>query len=1226
MKRVISLLLATLMIVAIIPTFGLAIGAEDAATTTSTYVAYSENFDELDLNSTSADILRALGWYVPEGKVDEDIAEYSVVVSDDGKALRISTETHGVGFSDNESFVTVFSSELMDIVRNGDFELSYDLVYRAGTTNADGYSAMIYNYNEEGGESVIAGDAASYGIVAVRACGTGFNNLYYPISGGSTTVLVESMQNKDRLVMSNCYNAASTKDEVKSLYARLVENEAIVDEDYDIENETTLKGTVRMIDKKMHVVLQYDFDAGMRVYINDVPVSVPNTTDEASDYSNTGVWNQFIDRTVGSSIGLVTKADVVAEIDNIEVLAYNTLGDQAYGEGLPELIITELNPIGWNPTGSADYVWAEYVELYNPTSYAVNLAEYSFMIAAVTDGSEDDMTTASNHVKFNYSQDLGDLFGKNLVSTTKKYVSEEELRKFDSSQKRYQFVDPDTDLNSGVRYKLDGSNYVRDTGKTSGGFCYVQFVETWNSKYKTVTDDPNKSYDTNTWLKPGECALIFTINEGRSNGSLSSLGGNECYIYGVNNGSTNNKTWGANSLRATYKSYGLAESTKIVAMNAFNLHDNPTSWSNANLRYCIGKSTDDQGNKINYKNHYVNDANIDPYLVSWCHWNSSVDLGSHYSDASPFDEDFGKAGQTPDTNTEPCTAVYVYGVDASSDPRCGTRYRTNNPMNSTSYAHAGRLAGYQQIIMKHLYNHDNNEMADVSITEIVARTNNLVGEAYNAFSAIELTNTSGAALNLYRYALVRTQSSMYYNANGNLVSVHKDDGFKFSTILKAGNPVTLGERNGAYYHFINESISNPETCILQPGESAVIWLITSDTYQSYSRDADFTADYFRQYWVNQGVNQLAMTNADGEYATKVIAVDANTSEATNYDNANRVFTVDPTYSAVYGVANASYDVKKGIIKNRDVISFAFFGACASYYDLRKQEIVTNTGTYYANVLDCTIPVNKSVRYIVGGAGNKRSSAMTDSMKIQYWTYSGSVWSSTDPSYTPVIRIVNSNGVVEPRLGTLDGEELNPVRDVLLVSEKAENGDLTYRYFDSLRTSITTAQGAALSTNGSAQLRFDNVVSSKIYSSLTATYGLNVSVGMLIVETDALGDMSAPTKADLDNAGISYQDAYCSLLYRTSDYVVLGATIDINEENYTTSYTAIGYMTVKLNDGTVKTFTSSVSTSRSLAEVADAALNDVSNVATDVYTVQNADGTFGRYSTDVQEVLRGYVGQ
>lgn len=1215
MKRIVSLLLATLMIVALVPAFGMAVAAEESNTSAeTTYVAYSENFDDLDVKSSSDEILRALGWYVPDGKADENIAKYSAVASGSGKALRVSTETFGIGFGNNESFVTVFSSDLMDVVRNGDFELSYDLTYRAGTTNANGYSAMIYNYNEKGGESVVVGDAAAYGIVAVRACGAGFNNIYYPISGGSTTVLVEGTQNKDRFVMSNRYSTAYTgaNEEIKSLYSRLIEGNAIVDEDYVETADTILQGTVRMIDKTLHIVLQYDFDAGMRVYINDVLVSAPNMTDEASDYANTGIWNQFIDRTTGSSIGLVTKADVVADIDNIEVLAYKAIGDQAYGEGLPELVITELNPIGINPTGATNYTWAEYVEIYNPTNKAINLADYSFMVAPVVSGGADDMTIASNHIKFRWSQDLGELFGQKIVSATKRYVSYSELETFDKNANRFVFVDPDTDMTKGARYRLDGTNYVRDD--ENGGFCYIQYAEVWNEKYNVTTTNYNDRYNSNTWLKAGECALIYTINEGSV----------ECYKYGVNNGSKNIDTYGSLSFRAYYSGYGLSKGTKILAMNAFNLHDNPTSWSNANVRYYIGKSCDDAGNKIEYTKHYINDANVDPYLVSWCDWNSSVDLGSSYEGIDVNNADFGKAGQTPDANTEPCTAVYVYGVDASSDRRAGTRYRSNNPITN---GHTGRLAGYQEIIMKDLYKPSDNTMADVSITEIVARTNNLVGEAYNAFSAMELTNTSGSPLNLYRYALVRTRGSMYpRDSDGKLVSIGRNDGFSYSTILKAGNPVTLGERNGAYYHFINGTISNPETCILQPGESAVVWFITSDTYQSYSRDDDFNADYFRQYWVNQGVNQLALMNADGEYATKVIAVDANTSKVTNFDNASRVFDVDATHSAVYGVANASYDVKKGIIKDRDVISFAFLGACATYYKLEKTEIVTGTGTYYANVLTRTIPVNRSVRYIVGGAGNNKASAMTASMKIQYWTYSGSVWYSNDPGYTPVINITNSDGTVEPRLGTLDGEELNAVRDTLLVSEKAENGDITYRYFDAMRTGLTTAGGAAISTNGAAQMRFDNVINGKIYSSLTATYGQNVQVGMLIVDSSLLGDKTVFTKADLDSSGITYQDVNCSLLYRTGEYAVLGATVDIDQANYGTAYTAIGYMTVKLHDGTVKQFYSTVSTTRSLAEVAESALEDVSAVATDVYNVQNSDGTFGRYSTSVQELLRGYVGQ
>ena len=100
MKRIVSLLLATLMVVTILPVASLVAAAEgsDSAATTTTYQVYKEDFDWLDENATSAEILDALGWYVPASNEKENIADYSVAVTKEAdvvvnKALHVSTET-----------------------------------------------------------------------------------------------------------------------------------------------------------------------------------------------------------------------------------------------------------------------------------------------------------------------------------------------------------------------------------------------------------------------------------------------------------------------------------------------------------------------------------------------------------------------------------------------------------------------------------------------------------------------------------------------------------------------------------------------------------------------------------------------------------------------------------------------------------------------------------------------------------------------------------------------------------------------------------------------------------------------------------------------------------------------------------------------------------------------------------------------------------------------------
>ena len=325
MKRIVSLLLATLMVVAILPVAAIMAVAEttEATEPTTTYQVYKEDFDWLDENASSDDILDALGWYVPASNVAESIADYSVAVTKDGdtvvnKALHISTETLGIGgLSNRESFVTVFGGDVMSLVRDGNFVLSYDLTYRAGTVNANGYSAMIYNYNEMGGVSVIEGDAAVYGIVAVRACGTGFNNVYYPISGGSTTGIVELNQNGGEYVMSNRYSSTGS---YASLYARIagtqdVATGELVDGSYVEADDAVLEGTARLIDKTLRITIDYNYDEGVSVYVNGVLVSTPNRGYNSNEYANDGIWNDFIDRTSSAAIALVTKADVAVDID-----------------------------------------------------------------------------------------------------------------------------------------------------------------------------------------------------------------------------------------------------------------------------------------------------------------------------------------------------------------------------------------------------------------------------------------------------------------------------------------------------------------------------------------------------------------------------------------------------------------------------------------------------------------------------------------------------------------------------------------------------------------------------------------------------------------------------------------------------------------------------------------------------------------------------------------------
>jgi hypothetical protein len=190
--------------------------------------------------------------------------------------------------------------------------------------------------------------------------------------------------------------------------------------------------------------------------------------------------------------------------------------------------------------------------------------------------------------------------------------------------------------------------------------------------------------------------------------------------------------------------------------------------------------------------------------------------------------------------------------------------------------------------------------------------------------------------------------------------------------------------------------------------------------------------------------------------------------------------------------------------------------------------------------------------------------------------------------------------------------------------KASDG--TYRYFDSVRTNIVTLQGAAVNTSGASPvLRFDNAISGDIYSSLVSTYGNALEIGTLIVKTDALDDATFFTEEYLINAGVNYEKVANKLLYRGTEQALLSASIEV--ESADTSYTAIGYIKVALDNGTVKTIYSAEAISRTAREVASAALYDVSEQREGIYQYDSisSTGNYSPYSAEVQRKLSGYVG-
>ncbi len=1258
MKRSLSLVLAVLMVVALVPAMALTSFATGSAANSS-YLIYQQDFSAVEADAVDTALMEQLGWYVPFSKADVSGASYSVVTKTDAQgnvinqALRVDARDAAA-----ETFVNVFGGDVMPLLRKSDFTLEYRLTYSELTTNNNGYAALIYNYNEQSGSVANGEGNEAYGIAAVRMCGTGLNAVYYPVSGAECAL--HSLEKDGQDMASRFDDPADT---YSSLYARLFPEAANESGSYIYAGSNVMKN--RVLDFK----IVYDYEAGITLYINGVLISKPEKgiTNSGYAFSTEQLWDDFVARNDGATVALLVQPGVVADIDNI-VISTSDIATTASTQ-VPELLITEVSAL-------PDDYWTKFIEIYNPTDEPIDIANYSLIKGAdITDGYATDNIGSTRDKTFSTYVKLGDFFGSEVRNRDAQYFDTAELAAIPSWDYAEQWYFTDAEIEtiqsiwgSDAIAKIDTTkygreqasgkdkaygnsyNYVENTKGTyyrctlgvpvtfskdasnafvpdaNGTFYLVNYVENWNTQYIRGNDD----YATNTMLNPGDTMVLVML-------SVSYL---PVFQQGAINNGLISQEYGSQGFRYMYRNYGLSKETKVLAMQGFTMSDLEFA------TIAIGRTEDVNGNEIDYTKQRMTDYSN---LESLVRYNPILATGRVAEANDMFESGTIGTGGYYRFNS---SAVYIYGVDASSDCRVGVLYNTCNPVKSSvkdplnsqwhkSYStgtqHVGKLADYQEILFEYFF-----KKADATpplmITEILPVTQNLAGEDKRAFTAIELTNTSGKSLSVYDYALTRTVSGIYNN--------NSQKGFTYSTVMRPGNPVDRGEGNGAYYYFAEDSISNPETCVLQPGESVVVWFLTADTYTSYYNDDEFGFEYFRQYWVNNGSPDLGLQTTDGEYAVKVIAVDGCNDETYNAPNYGRVFA--PAYGtydskgkifthntcAIYGVAKQTSDVLNGHVYTRDVVSVAYFGLASAYYELNKvalpsansSDLDPATGelrTYYTNVQSCSnVPVNTGIRYVVGATYSGSVSAMKQTMKVNYGVFSNNkVYYSTNPNATLNHELRTNNALEPAGLGVLEGIEAYGVSANLF--KGTEEGDTTvYRYFAQQKNIVANLSGAAVSTTaGATTLRFDSVIRLNTFTALAATYGNNFKYGTLIIKSDSIDEDTVMTKENLKALGAT--EVATELLYYTSDYAVLGAAYAVDAVNYDTEYTAITYMEVKTADGKTHTYCSSVVAERSVSAVARAATRDLKPEADDVYKYE-VDGKYSRYTQAERERLNSYI--
>ena len=1164
MKKLLSLLLAVLMVAALVP--AVTLPAFAAGEKTTTYVVYDQDFDAIDAGTTGLSLLEALGWYVPESKEATDAATYSIVDNGGNKVLRVNTLKAA-----SESFIDIFSGDAMAILRNTDFKLSYRLTYREDTTNADGYSAVIYNYNDMDGAIADSTGNEAYGLAAVRMCGTGVNGVYYPAASASgckdhcdgklhAHCELHSLEKQVGFpnVMANRYDTVSNQ---PSLYSRLTGAEESAD--------TIRKGTAVMANRVLNIELVYNYEQGVSVWINGQLVSESvHSSDYNTQIRNADLWNDFLTRNDASILAILTQPGVVADIDNIQVSTTSAEAASISSE-LPALLITEICGAPYK-SSSSDYQWAEYIELYNPTDKPVDVANYSIIRSKnFANGTAIDPIAGNRKQNYENYINLGSVLGQNQKSSAF-YLSKVQIESLPSHT--YEYADNKT-------YDKVGNSYVEATGDT-GSSRKIYYIDNWNTRYERGSAD----YNTNTMLNPGETMVVHFKEAGYQN----------AWMNLTNDGDLSQKIAGK-GFRYIYRNYGVTEDVKVIVVSGFNIADA------ANYTFYVGAAKDENDKEINYKTLPASDLG---HIESYVDWMPGIATGNMNTDTNTAATTFGNTA----IQQNGYSGAYIYGVDASSDFRKGTLYSTLNPTRATG-AHVGKQAGYQEILIGNFYKRTSQNPA-LMITEIIPNTNNLAGEAKNAFSAIELTNTSGRSVNVYDYALVRTPLDKACTTG---------TGFTMATPMRAGNPVDRVTGNGAYYYFAKDHINNPAECVLEPGETMVVWFLTSDTYDSYNADLDFGVNYFRQYWADNGSPELALKNADGNYAVKVVAVDGCDAASDNAERANVVFSPSATGSAVYGVADATDSVLEGDVTIDDVRSVAYLGLSSTYYEIEKRGVEDSSGTgdiIYANILASDrITPNMGMRYLTGLSYSNRISAMKQSLKVLDQSYSGSrPKTSKDPDQVLTIVLETSNALQPAGLGVLEGEEVYGIKHTLFLGVETNEGT-DYYYFDARRAGITTLDKASVSMSGSSSMRFYNAVRKDVYSALVTAYGAdNVKIGMLIVDSALLSDDAVFTKDGLAN--VAYKEVAGSLAYYTDQFAVFGSAIDLAAGENTKEFTAVGYLEVTTADGKTHTYWSATAANTSAAAVAQAAINDTSYDQSDVYC--NAFGA--KFSPYTQEQL------
>lgn len=381
MKKILAVLLATLMVAGMLPFVLLGAAASDRTILPAitedqdgrTYFYY-QSFDYEGILQGADRVAEQLGLLVPENDAFARDHEENVNATEGGEDVayfyelrdgKLYLRNHG---TKNELMVLARGEEISSAMK-GKFGIEYTLTYLPGSTGADGYFTVLWALDEANG---------TYGMAPVRISGYGNNTT----SAGAVldSGEIKGKKTDDLLSMSAC----NLLDAVNpTLYNRVFDREL----QYYPEgsNRSDLHGSDILAGKEIHVRMIFDGVHGPSVFVNNVQVSAPVDTDAAKSAYSALIGADAL------SLGFVLTPGTECIVDDV-MLYGGALGEEEE-ETQKSLYITEicLTPAVFGTM---------YLELYNNGEEAVNLAGFGLAYTESSAGAWDKNTRYSNYIEF----------------------------------------------------------------------------------------------------------------------------------------------------------------------------------------------------------------------------------------------------------------------------------------------------------------------------------------------------------------------------------------------------------------------------------------------------------------------------------------------------------------------------------------------------------------------------------------------------------------------------------------------------------------------------------------------------------------------------------------------------------------------------------------------------------------------------------------------------------